>query len=114
MISWLTLRGMRADVPAWLGMDLTHRRARRRRWRPLHTGAVAFVVAAIAALGIAVLTGAGTPARSARGTGPRCYTQVFLGPAAECMRYRAGVLPDVALASHDLPALTFACTTGIA
>jgi hypothetical protein len=76
--------------------------------------AVAFVVTAIAAPGMAVLTGAGTPAWSAAAPDPCATPMVFLGPAAKCRRYRAGVLPDVALASHDLPALTFACTTGIA
>src|SRR5262249_40850138 len=52
-----------------------------RRWRSLHTVAVAFVVTAIAALGVAVLTGAGTPARSAVAPDPCARPVVFLGPA---------------------------------
>jgi len=44
--------------------------------------AVAFVVTAIAALGMAVLTGAGTPARSAVAPDPCATPMVFLGPAA--------------------------------
>jgi len=91
VIPWLTLRGMRADVPAWLGMDPHSSANQPQTMETAHTVAVAIVVTAIAALGMVVLTCAGTPARSACGTGPLCYTHGVPGPGGQCRRYRAGV-----------------------
>ena len=82
MIPWLTLRGMRADVPARSGMD-PHSSAN----PPQTMEAAAHRGRCLRGHGhcrpgMAVFTGAGAPARSAVAPDPGATPMVFLGPVA--------------------------------